>query len=33
MYIASSGRLCQAIVSAITSSVTELMKSGETCVP
>jgi hypothetical protein len=32
-YIGSSGRFCQAAASAITSSVTELMKSGETCVP
>ncbi|CUI56843.1 Uncharacterised protein [Achromobacter xylosoxidans] len=32
-YIASSGRFCQAIVSAMTSSVIELMKSGETSVP
>jgi hypothetical protein len=31
-YIASSGRLCQATTSAITSSVTLLMNSGETSV-
>src|SRR3546814_9015628 len=29
-YITSNGRLCQAIASAMTSSVTELIKSGET---
>jgi len=32
-YIVSSGRLCQLSASAITSSVTELMKSGEISVP
>jgi len=32
-YIGSSGRACQAVTSAITSSVIELMKSGETSVP
>ena len=32
-YIGSSGRLCQAVTSPITASVTELMKSRETSVP
>ena len=32
-YMDSSGRDCQAVTSAITASVTELMNSGETSVP
>ncbi|CAB3928700.1 hypothetical protein LMG26858_06311 [Achromobacter anxifer] len=32
-YMVSNGRLCQAVTSSITASVTELMNSGETSVP
>ncbi|MNR04350.1 hypothetical protein D3C85_1203050 [compost metagenome] len=32
-YIGSSGRACQAVTSAMTASVTELMNSGDTSTP
>ncbi|MNJ66363.1 hypothetical protein D3C77_624340 [compost metagenome] len=32
-YMVSKGRVCQAVTSSITASVTELMNSGETSVP